>query len=292
MAVKEFIGRQILNDQFRDEKPKNVFKDSFKSVEVKLMNYTQHAYDIMASFILGSYGNRPMGWEYEIGRDGQKKIEMVEACLKGETMPLAMELPNFVFCISGIDRVITHQIVRTRVGVVFSQHCTGDNDIRHLDFLLPPAILNGKRNKEVKKWLSDGAKLYSKLLDKDEIGIQDARHIFPQCINTYLYMAGNYFMFRNFVARRLCRNEDLPIQQVAQGIRKEIENVYPLLARYMEKPCKISKKCHFRKNDSIFGGSVYWPCNEFPHDGIITADKYLCNGTADFFRFPKNFRGK
>jgi len=281
-TVTEFKGKKLLNATHKGEEPKTEFKNSYDSPRVKLINYTPHVYEDMFWFIMGSFGNE-VNKRKQFNPTPEEIEQTIEACLNGEALPLAMEIPKFTFAISGIDRIITHQIVRSRIGVVYSQHCTGDNDVRHLKFLLPHRIMEAKRRQNptvddaeawlvdfkerIQAWLRAGKLLYAEGIDKHEMSIQDMRHIIPHCMDTYIYMSCNYMMLRNWIGRRLCTNETPQMQRLAVLIRDEVSAVYPLLGNYLRGACDITKRCHFKKNNSIFGGAVCYPCDKYPHVG-------------------------
>src|SRR3990167_5122124 len=60
--------------------------------------------------------------------------------LSGKALGLGLETVNLMFRISGITRIDTHQIVRQRIGVTFSQQCTGDRFLTHNDALIEECI--------------------------------------------------------------------------------------------------------------------------------------------------------
>jgi len=267
MTMKEFKGKRILNAVHTGEEPKGGIKNSYESIGVELVSDVRNWKSAMFTFIMGSYNNDPNKLE-NFEPTPEEVDEIINSAIEGEALPLAMEIPTFTFKITGIDRIITHQIVRSRIGVTFSQHCTGDNDVRHLDMLLPKPILENvseRMKQKVVNALFNIKGIYAELLDEEKISIQDARHILPQCIDTYIYMTANFMMLKNFCARRLCTNETVQMQRISTLIRKEIEEkVSPILAKHLIGICDKTKRCHFRKNDSVFGGSVFHPCGKFP----------------------------
>lgn len=298
----EFQGKKLLNATFKGEEPKTNFVESYKAPRVELLATMDPTvlYRCMFTFIMGSYGNHPHKVE-EYNPTLSEMEEVIEACLNHEALPLAMEIPTFTFKIYGIDRIITHQIVRSRIGVTFSQHCTGDNDVRHVDYLLPYRMLAASEDKggsteaefvqRVQRHLKEAKELYVEAIDEYNYSIQDARHILPQCLDTYIYMHCNYMMLRNFVARRLCANETPQMQWICKGIKEEVSRAFPLLGKYLVGSCDITGRCNFRKNNSVFGGSVYFGCGKYPRRGLKgnelsnDPDAYIHPG------YPSEYRG-
>lgn len=268
-SVVEFQGKKILNAFHKGEKPQTEFKDSMEAVKVTLLNYSPNIFEDMFWFITGSYGNE-VNKRKQFNPTEEEIVQVIEACLNREAMPLALEIPKFTFVVYGIDRIITHQIVRNRIGVVYSQHCTGDNDVRHVDMLLPHRMVEANTEDEidfrmrVKEWCRVGKRLYAEGIDVHKYSMQDMRHIMPQNIDTYVIISCNYMMLQGFVGRRLCSNETAQIQRVAELMKEEVTKAYPLLGEYLMGHCDRAKRCMFKKNGTIFGGSVYYPCGKHP----------------------------
>lgn len=294
-TITEFQGKKLLNAVHRGEEPKTEFKDSSDSVKVTLLNFTPNVFEDMFWFIMGSYGNE-VNKRKQFKPTAEEINQVIEACLNREAMPLALEIPKFTFAIWGLDRIITHQIVRNRIGVVYSQHCTGDNDVRHVDMLLPHRMMVADTEEEsdfrtrVKANQIETKKLYAEGIDQYGYSIQDMRHLLPQNIDTYIYMSVNYMTLLNFVGRRLCSNETQQIQRVAELMKMEVTQVYPLLGKYLRGHCDSAKRCMFKKNGTIFGGSVYYPCGKYPWNDkeVPDPDAYIHAETSEESREVEN----
>lgn len=81
-------------------------------------------------------------WEHETGwcrllPDEQAYVEM---CFAGKTLQQVLERFTFSFCVDGVTRAETHQMVRTRVGAGFMQHGGRDNDWRHRQWSMPETL--------------------------------------------------------------------------------------------------------------------------------------------------------
>ncbi len=87
--------------------------------------------------------------------------------------------------ISGVDRVLTHQLVRLRVGVTFSHQCTGDRDCRWDSLLLPRSIGEGRGLAAYE--LVRMKTMYSSLVDSGG-SVQEARRFLPHCISSHIQM--------------------------------------------------------------------------------------------------------
>jgi len=293
-SVVEFQNKKILNSFHKGEEPRTEFKNSYETVRVTLLNYTPNIFEDMFWFIMGSYGNEP-NKRKQFNPTDEEIARVIEACLNHEAMPLALEIPKFTFIVHGIDRIITHQIVRNRIGVVYSQHCTGDNDVRHVDMLLPHRMMIAQTEEEidfrmrVKEWCRVGKRLYAEGIDIHGYSIQDMRHTMPQNIETYVKINCNYNMLLGFVGRRLCSNETWQMQRIAELMKEEVTKVYPLLGKYLMANCDRAQKCLFKKNGTIFGGSVYYPCGKYPWSKeALDSEAYIHPCTSEEIRGREN----
>jgi len=81
-------------------------------------------------------------WEHKTGwcRLSLGERAYVLSCFAGRTLPQILELIGFSFCIDGLCRPATHQIVRSRIGAGFMQHGGRDNDWRHRGWTMPETM--------------------------------------------------------------------------------------------------------------------------------------------------------
>ena len=106
------------------QKPLTKFKDYRKSIKVDLIKY-----DDREQMLKGTYDFAKATWSVD-GResDDATEEEMKDALAQmigGKALGLGLETINLMFRMSGINRIDTHQIVRQRIGVTFSQMCSG-----------------------------------------------------------------------------------------------------------------------------------------------------------------------
>lgn len=108
----------------------------------------------------------------------------------GKTLWQCGEVITFGIRLSNVSRVFTHQLVRARVGVSFSQQCTGDVDMRHADFLVPNCFYRDDersiREQTIKHFL-DAKMLYVDMLARG-FSIQEARYALPAGLAGHINM--------------------------------------------------------------------------------------------------------
>ena len=103
-------------------KPKTTFKDALDAVTVDLISRPDEHLNLAAyAFQKATWADKP----YVPGKDEAVDAEVLRTldieAVKGNGLPLSLELFDFIFAVSGISRIITHQIVRTRIGATYSQ---------------------------------------------------------------------------------------------------------------------------------------------------------------------------
>jgi thymidylate synthase ThyX len=228
-----------------------------------------------------SLARDPFGWE--LLSAGEQAY--VDKAFAGGTLPQALEMITFTFCIDGVTRAFTHQNVRTRIGAGFMQHGGRDNDWRHRDWTMPETIrraisLLDEDEKEetgrhhclanwqplvdhchfhqtslggaIKKHLEDGKELYAALVDSG-IPYQDARRLLPIGTQTYIHDYYTYPALKGVLANRLEHIMDWEHNCVAQLMLREL-NIYcpPIMTKYLGSHSDKAGK-------AMFAGLDSWP---------------------------------
>jgi len=243
------------------QKPLTKFKDYRKSIRVELLSpepkeaMMKRIYDFVKAT-----------WS-EDGRESERatKEEMVDAMnqmLSGKALGLGLETINFTFRISGITRIDTHQIVRQRIGVTFSQQCTGDRMMHHNDILVEECIAGNE--KALNGFI--GATLacknsYADMIDNG-VSIQAARSILPHDLETFIFMNTNLMTLMFFHQKRIDDgSQTWEINEIAQKMADAVCAVYPELKEVFE---RSKKKFKFQKEASadrknLFSTGLYIP---------------------------------
>jgi thymidylate synthase (FAD) len=248
--------------------PLTKFKDYRKSIKVDLL-YCPEKKEIMSSV----YDFVKATWS-EDGRESERatKEQMSEALitmLEGKALGLGIETIDFIFRIGGITRIDTHQIVRQRIGVTFSQQCTGDRFLTHNDVLIEenmnqPEILENLIKATITCKMS-----YAEMCDSLKISIQGAREILPHNLETFVFMKVNLMTLVDFYRKRIDDgSQTWPINIIAQQMSDAVCEKYPELKMIFDK-AKTSYKFQTeaskdRKN--ISSTSLYIPKNDTDFD--------------------------
>jgi thymidylate synthase (FAD) len=126
----------------------------------------------------------------------------------------------WVFGLKGISRACSHQLVRHRIGVGYSQqsqrYCAM-TDLNSTDFVVPDSIAKNKAAYD------DYVKILGDLMEKyrdfsqRHVGIkdEDKRYLLPNAAPTNLIVSMNIRALLNFFQRRLCSHAQTEIRTLA-----------------------------------------------------------------------------
>lgn len=245
--------------------PLTKFKDYRKSIKVEL-TYAPQRKEILNSV----YDFVKATWS-EDGRESERaseseKIKAFQTMLEGKAMSLGIETIDFIFRISGITRIDTHQIVRQRVGVTFSQQCTGDRFLHHTDCLVEESIAQDERLLEQFIDSTLRSKIsYSEMCDSQKVSIQAARSILPHNLETFIFMKVNLMTLLQFYSKRIDDgSQTWQMNEISRQMAEEVCKVYPELKEAFE---KMKSKFKFQTEagedrENNFSTSLYLPKND------------------------------
>ncbi len=153
-----------------------------------------------------------------------------------------LEHANFTFEISGVSRVLTHQLVRHRIAS-YSQLSQQRTNSSKLKYSIPPDI---SKNPELAERFIDITEkcreLYKYLIDHD-IPHGSARYILPSSFNTRILVTINARSLFNLLSQRECAIEQWEFRQVANLIHDELMIVAPGIFKYAGPPCETDNIC-------------------------------------------------
>lgn len=140
------------------------------------------------------------------------------------------------------SRVASHQLVRHRVGVSYSQRSQRYVKEDNFDYITPPKIASNKEAaEEYSEWMEEGRKIYNKMLDQD-IPPEDARFVLPT-VKTNLMVSFNARSLYHFLSLRCCTRAQWEIRSLANQILKQVKEVAPVLFEKAGPPCEAEGRC-------------------------------------------------
>lgn len=257
-------------DVLRGEIPKTTFIDSLNAVEATLIYKPDPSIDLVGhAFQSATWADTPYlpREDEDIDSDIKKKLRIL--AFEGKGLPLSLELYDFVFCISGINRIVTHQIVRNRIGATYSQQCSGDKDWRHHRALVPRSIYHNRELwPKFRRHILESKILYAEMLDTLEVPILDARKILPHCLETFIYVKFNLVTLVSFIQKRDCvQTQEPETVMVARRMRDAILAEFPQFAELLQNRCQ-TRRCYYTVSDRQVGTSMFLPdeYHDFPYN--------------------------
>lgn len=249
-------------------------------MKVKLISMTPNPIGVMWTAARTCYSAKsPIEmWDDRYGAtsdDCEHTQEWIEQCVEGHWNLVKKVLDSghqsiaehvyFTFAIEGISRACSHQLVRHRAGIVFSQQSqryveikenyqvVGDdgtvtNESNYLDRTDLIDILDRYfiwEHSNYAQFHSLLQALYCYLYQVQEMNIkpEDARQVLPNATKTNITMSLNYRELIHICNLRLCTRAQLEIRKLFQAIKAEVEGAEPRLAEYLRPNCEALGVC-------------------------------------------------
>jgi len=244
-------------------------------MKVKLIQITQNPIDVMWTAARTCYSEKsPIEmWEDRYGAtsdDCEHTQEWTEQCVEKHWNLVKKVLDSghqsiaehvyFTFAIEGISRACSHQLVRHRAGIVFSQQSQRYVEIKEsLQELRDIREHCGvaKTAGTVEKYFvpnQDGmsglkyAELdclieYRRLIEEESMAPEDARAILPNATKTNITMSINYRELIHICNLRLCTRAQKEIRDLFNFIVKEVEKEDERLVKYLVPQCEVLGVC-------------------------------------------------
>lgn len=196
-------------------------------MEVKLITYTPEPEKVVAAAARLCYSPRSGSEIMEGFTEAEVEKFLQRLVSLGHTSPF--EHAAFTFSIDGVSRALSHQLVRHRIGVSFSQKSQRYVKEKAFDFVIPDSIAKEEGLKEKYLSIIDGLQAnYNELL---ALGIapEDARYILPNAASTNLVVTMNARSLLHFFELRCCTRAQWEIRKMANLMLKEVQKVAPHL---------------------------------------------------------------
>jgi thymidylate synthase (FAD) len=153
-----------------------------------------------------------------------------------------LEHANYSLLLEGVSRALTHELVRHRAGVAFSQLSQRYVDESHASFVVPPAILGdavleSQWGSEMERAQTEYVTLVAALMDRyswvpdrvhrRKMAREAARGVLPNSTETKLVMTGNVRAWRTILELRAGEGADLEIRRLAVAILRILQQEAP-----------------------------------------------------------------
>ena len=249
------------------QKPLTKFEDWIDGINVQLLDWSEPSRVRKLGYVAqrATWKRTITELIEETNSKSEEEIsKAIQESAKGMSLPLNLEMVHFTFAVSGISRITTHQIVRSRIGMTYSQRCSGDQDVRRDDVLVPRDIYADNLAYEsfvdqilnFKEWY---AKYADRGHDFGTHSIQTLRSLVPHCLSQFIIVHGSLLAFMTLIGKRLCTNETIEYNKVADGYRKLIIEKFPEFDGFVKANCDRGG-CFFMKGKgSPMAGNIYLP---------------------------------
>lgn len=172
----------------------------------------------------------------------------------------------FTFGVEGVSRVLTHQLVRHRVGCSYSQQSQRYVKLDQFEYVIPPEIAKIPAAKEkFIKAMEEDQRYYNEITDllfeehykrllsegksdkqargmAEKSSIEDARYVFPNACETKIVFTMSARALMNFFRHRCCNRAQWEIRQMADEMLGQLKAIAPTLFKNAGPSC-VSGAC-------------------------------------------------
>ena len=207
---------------------------------VSLISYTPNPERVVAAAARACWSNRSVQELYATLSDYDVSRVLRKVIVRGHTSVL--EHAQFTSALSGVSRVLTHQLVRHRMAS-YSQ--VSQQRISQADsaYSIPPAFRDDAvLRRKYEQWMDDARELYAFLLQHG-VPKGSARYVLPAAWETRIVVTMNARSLFNLIAQRACGAEDWEFRIVATRMQQELLSVAPRIFQFAGPPCKTTHQC-------------------------------------------------
>lgn len=195
-----------------------------------------------------SAGSPITNYEKEFTADAHSKEDMLKlinyVMSSGHTSIL--EDQTLTFLIEGVDRALTHQLVRHRAGVVFQQQSQRYVEFKdgNFDYVIPKSIeVTESLKSDFEATMKYLGTMYDKFI-KAGVPAEDARAVLPNACCTNIVMTVNLRQLGHMCNERLCSTAQLPIRMLFKEITKQTVEVLPFMKNFLVPKCEMLGYCN------------------------------------------------
>lgn len=196
-------------------------------MKVNLLQYTPEPEKLVAAAARLCYSDKSA--DELMDNFTAEKVESFVGKLVSLGHESPMEHVCFTFAIDGISRACSHQLVRHRIGVSFSQKSQRYVKENQFEYVTPPKIAkNPELAAKFDSAMRDAQAAYAELLAAG-VPAEDARFVLPNAASTSLVVTMNVRSLWHFFELRCCNRAQWEIRALANAMLAEVKEVAPLL---------------------------------------------------------------
>ena len=208
-------------------------------IQVKLISYPEEAELIAKMAGLICYSGEKVFEEIK-EKASLKPDKYLEAIIKSGHLSI-IEHNVFVFYVSGISRVTSHQLVRKRIAS-FSQQSQRYVNAENFEYIIPDEINKSSFGEKYKEIVNQTQELYQEMVNNG-ITKEDARYILPNATSTQLIVSMNGHSLIDLLVRRICEKSQWEIRELAERMLEEVKKVAPVIFKNLGAFCDFYGYC-------------------------------------------------
>ena len=248
---------------------------------MKIYYAYKHCYSQLSNELAKNY---PEEVQY-VNPEWQNKIVEFILDKKESGHTSCLEQGSVTFVITG-SRTMSHQLVRTRVGVGIAQNSQRYTPVERDSEIIPESMLKlFEKNSEIESryntTMINVYDLYSKLVELN-IPKEDARFVLMQGVKTSIQMTFNFAALYRFLEMRLCQRAQWELRNVAKMMATLMKIHYPGLFDNVGPRCEYLGWCpehkgcgkYPSKKDVVVVPNALFKELSNPRQDAMTIDKY------------------
>ena len=172
--------------------------DQFVAADIRSVTIPDHLQEFVTACHRSCFNTEEKRWD---------RNELMKFIGEGKTLWQCGEIIRFGVVCNPVSRVFTHQLVRARIGVTYSQQCTGDIDCRHLDVILPNVFLKTENRSILHNFVASALEAkhqYAVQIDAYGVSIQEARYVLPSSLTSWIMMDISLGALAELFNKRCC----------------------------------------------------------------------------------------
>lgn len=268
----------------------------YPKMKVRLIQATTYPLQTIAFSYLECIEDRHLTSIDDISEKEAKKI--TDWVLKGGHTP-SLEAIHLTFNIRGISRVLSHQLVRHRIGVSIDQRTQRANAEEYCGkfyhnnhFILPKSVKlfnvgNQVQCRDFETAMKIIEHLYNNMVNAG-VPQDEARYILPQMCETSMNFKVIYKAFQHIASVRLCHLMQGEMVECVRLMYEALADWCPELAEYCKPTCCVTGICNRNENNP----TVEFPLGvcEFTKSGQVRPRS--ADTTFNLTKYSKDNAGK
>ncbi len=209
-------------------------------MKATLINYTPNPDKTVAAAARLCYS--PLGAQEIMDNFSSEEVEkfLLNLTEMGHLSPV--EHVSFTFGIEGVSRVLSHQLVRHRIGVSYSQKSQRYVKENQFDYIIPPTIMKSPEAEKIfRQKMQEIQQAYDTLVKL--VPAEDARYVLPNATETKLVVTYTARSLYHFFELRCCQRAQWEIRCLAELMLEEVRKVAPNLFRKAGPTCVTQGIC-------------------------------------------------